>query len=656
MDRRLHWLGVACGLALLFFLNVYAGVAALRPTMAQVVKSAPVADQAGQAVVRAAARPNATRSRGQRALANNLGKEQPGHAWLRRPAASRNSSPSQDQPSSTVAEQTAPQAPGLPQVPKSQTRQPAPTVRSLGAAAPQRLPDAVHASPLNENLGEELEQLKGPTIAPAPAPTQPLGTADAPQHRKPEPTTGLGAAASEQGKADDVNQGGQPNNHPSSPASPASKQAPQREQEHAQAPALAPELDLPSLGAADEGKIAEPPASDEGSSLRTGTSADPAASEPHAGTNTVADTAAEPPAAYPATTEPLSPELVALRDSVRQVLRTYAEQRLNTRDHTPWEVMHRIVAYGTACEILRGGPQGTPVNAMGWLLYGGRCKGQRIVSVERDRLTALQGVGLQGHPGQLLAIVAQGRARADYPIVVDGRTFTLADLIESEKLSCRSGIELTFKLISLSWYLESDSTWRNAEGEEWSISRLVKEEIEAPILRKAACGGTHRLMGLTYAVREREKEGKPIDGQFLRAQKYLADYQEYTFKLQNADGSFSTEWFVRRGARPDLDRRLQTTGHILEWLVYSIPESMLRDPRVVRAVDYLSGILRAQPNRRWEIGPLGHALHALAIYDQRAFVPHDSAAATPVAEREALESQAATAPHSRRGVRARNPQ
>jgi len=49
------------------------------------------------------------------------------------------------------------------------------------------------------------------------------------------------------------------------------------------------------------------------------------------------------------------------------------------------------------------------------------------------------GVGLQGHPGQLLAVLAQAQLRRDYPIWVAGREFKVDDLIENEKLTCRGG-------------------------------------------------------------------------------------------------------------------------------------------------------------------------------------------------------------------------
>jgi hypothetical protein len=145
---------------------------------------------------------------------------------------------------------------------------------------------------------------------------------------------------------------------------------------------------------------------------------------------------------------------------------------------------------------------------------------------------------------------------------------------------------------------------------------LIREELAQPV-RSAACGGTHRMMGFSYATRKRRERGEKMVGQFARAAKFVEDYHEYTFKLQNADGSFSTNWFNGRGDWADLNRRLQTTGHILEWLVYSLDKDALRDPRVVKAVDYLAGMLLDSPRRQWEVGPLGHGLHALVLYDER---------------------------------------
>jgi hypothetical protein len=316
---------------------------------------------------------------------------------------------------------------------------------------------------------------------------------------------------------------------------------------------------------------------------------------------------------------PLSPELAQLKQRTQAALAHYYQNwTLNTRDHSPWEVMHAIVAYGVDTRLRRGGPSGEPMTAIGHLCFSGVCKNQPILTIRKGELYALRGPGVQGHSGQFLAILAQSYLQRDYPLYVGGQKFTLEDLIAAEQKDCEAGTELTFKLISLMHYLPSDATWKNFQGQEWSLERLIREEIVQPV-RGAACGGTHRLMGLSYAVRKREQRGEPITGMYLEAQKYIDQYHNYTWSLQNPDGSFSTAWFVRKEARNDIDRRMQTTGHTLEWLAFSLSDEELRDPRMVKAVKYVTDLLLNESVSEWEIGHLGHAVHALQIYNERVF-------------------------------------
>jgi hypothetical protein len=315
----------------------------------------------------------------------------------------------------------------------------------------------------------------------------------------------------------------------------------------------------------------------------------------------------------------LTPELEYVRKRVQTALAYYYQNwTLNTREHSPWEVMHAIVAYGVDTRVRKGGPSGENTTAIGHLCFSGICNNQPILTIRNDKLYALRGPGVQGHSGQFLAILAQSYLQRDYPLYVGGQKFTLEDLIKAEQEDCESGTELTFKLIALMHYLPSDATWTNFQGQTWSLDRLVREEIVQPV-RGAACGGTHRLMGLSYAIRKREQRGEPINGIYLEARKYIDQYHKYTFSLQNRDGSFSTAWFVRPEARNDIDRRMQTTGHILEWLAFSLSDEQLRDPRVVKSVQYVTDLLLNQSVNEWEIGHLGHALHALQIYNERVF-------------------------------------
>lgn len=330
-------------------------------------------------------------------------------------------------------------------------------------------------------------------------------------------------------------------------------------------------------------------------------------------------TSGEPEEFTPATPKDLpiemTPELEALRTKLRECLALYYFKPENVATRSPWGSMHAMIAYGVDTELIAGDKR---VNAIGYLCYNGTCNGQRLFTLNNGKLHANIGPGVQGHPGQFLAMLAQSRVKTDFPILVDGKQFTVADLIQHEKDTCRPASELTFKLIAFSHYLKSDETWKSNDGQDWDIPRLIKEELKQTI-HGAACGGTHRMTGFSYAVNKRAKRGEEFEGQWLRAKKFVEDYHTYTFTLQNPDGSFSTDWFVRRADYGDIARRLQTTGHITEWLACSLPKEQLTDPKMVKAVDYLATILIENPNQRWSIGPLGHGLHALAIYDERVF-------------------------------------
>lgn len=311
----------------------------------------------------------------------------------------------------------------------------------------------------------------------------------------------------------------------------------------------------------------------------------------------------------------LSQADIVRRDRIRTVLGYYYQRPENASLRSPWGIMHGMIAYGVDSKVFA---QGRRVSSVSYLCWNGPGRGMRLFNLKNGEIAPRVGPGYQGHEGQFLAMMAQCRVPADYPMNINGKKMTLNDLIEYEKDTCRPNTELTFKLIALSHYLPSDETWRSNDGQTWSISRLIQEDMKQPVIG-AACGGTHRMMGFGYCVDKRMTRGEEITGQWQRASKYTDDYHNYAINLQNRDGSFSTKWFEGRGFDPNVDRRMQTTGHILEWLVYTLPKDQLSDPRMVRAVDYLTNIMWSHRNNKWEVGPKGHALRALVLYDQRMY-------------------------------------
>ena len=348
----------------------------------------------------------------------------------------------------------------------------------------------------------------------------------------------------------------------------------------------------------------------------TGSNKPPQASTEARSQTTPKTNAATPPATSatkPAKT--FSPEMTRLRNRIRTCLSYYYQHATSIDERSPWGVMHSLIAFGVDTELVAGNKR---VNAIGWLCYNRPCKGMTLMTVKDGQLIMREnGPGYQGHDGQLLSMLALSGVKSNYPIRVEGHEFTVADLVAFEQLQCKPKSELTFQLIGLAHYLPSDTTWEDKSGGEWSVSRLIREEL-AQSIDSAACGGTHRLIGLSMAVKTRQKRGEPMDGEWLRAQKFTTSYQQHAFKLQNRDGSFSTSWLAKRDDSGDIDRRIQTSGHILEWLIFSLPEKNLTDPRMVKGISYLTNVLMDN-DRDWEIGPRGHALRALALYNERVF-------------------------------------
>ena len=109
--------------------------------------------------------------------------------------------------------------------------------------------------------------------------------------------------------------------------------------------------------------------------------------------------------------------------------------------------------------LFKDGPGGEKVNAIGWMCYNYPCAGEQMLFVNRGQIDARRGAGVQGHAGQFLAILAQSHVKSTIRCWSSGKNFTLDDLIEHEKETCVAGEELTFKLIALMHYLDSDATW-----------------------------------------------------------------------------------------------------------------------------------------------------------------------------------------------------
>jgi hypothetical protein len=330
----------------------------------------------------------------------------------------------------------------------------------------------------------------------------------------------------------------------------------------------------------------------------------------------------------------LSPELTALRDQVRQQLAAVQKQAFNTRQNSATEILSVCLAFGCNSEVSLESPDGKRINGITCLCWNYPCQGFEMLGSYKQHPAARIGYGYQEHPGEFLAMLAMSRVADSYPIRADGKTCKVADLVEAEKLGCRAGADLSLRLIGLSYYV-AEPEWKNDLGETWSIERMIDDELDQPAAT-ASDGGLSRLLGISYAVARQAKSGRPVKGAFLRAQKYIGQCQEYAMRQQNGDGSWGRYFLAVRDADSDAPAELRSTGYVMEWLALSLPEEKLTDPRIIGAVESLLRLVGSQRYQynapslsTQEIGSLGHALHALAIYDQRAFGRFDTSEKQP---------------------------
>jgi hypothetical protein len=336
----------------------------------------------------------------------------------------------------------------------------------------------------------------------------------------------------------------------------------------------------------------------------------------------------------------LAPAQAALRDLVREVVAMHQKDVFSLQSNSATEIMNYCLAFGCGTEVSLGDSNGQRVNGITCLCYNYSCGGFELLDVMSDRhIAARIGYGYQEHPGEFLAMLAMARVPENYPLCVGKDTRSVADLIESEKLACREGSDLSLRLIGLSFYVD-EPEWKNDLGETWSIERIMKEEVAQPVVT-APEGGLNRLMGLSYAIARRTKRGQPIDGQFQRARQYVAEFHDFALQLQNSDGSWGPYFLAAKGASQDAGSQLRTTGRVLEWLAMSLPDDKLADAPIAAAVEYVARLLGSQ-RYQWntpslstrEIAAAGHALHALAVYDERVFKPADAPpAAKPAADK-----------------------
>ena len=193
---------------------------------------------------------------------------------------------------------------------------------------------------------------------------------------------------------------------------------------------------------------------------------------------------------------------------MRQQLAAGQKLPFNTRQNSATEILSVCLAFGCNSEVSLEGPDGSASTASPASAGTIRAKASRCWASAKKHVAPRIGYGYQQHPGEFLAMLAMSRVPTTIRSASAGTTHRVADLVEAEKLGCRSGSDMSLKLIGLAYYV-AEPQWKNDLGETWSIERMIDDELDQPIDR-VPDGGLNRLLGLSYAVARRAKT-RPAD-------------------------------------------------------------------------------------------------------------------------------------------------
>jgi hypothetical protein len=338
-----------------------------------------------------------------------------------------------------------------------------------------------------------------------------------------------------------------------------------------------------------------------------------------------------------ATAKPVAdPSLEQLREQLDRTLEFTEHGRImNLKDHAAWQLLHGVLAFGPEFEILNGDER---VKALDWVFSGKPMTGWTLANTKYGVEAKIEAgkVG-QGHDDQWLAIISQWSLPINTSVVVDGERFSLYDMVKYSMYDTFEGKEGSWSIIALSTYLDPiDQKWTSRVGEEWTVERLVSmeagniydEEAGQELINTGACGGTHRLIGLTIALNNyrRQRPNEELTGGWLAAHKRIQWAIDQARANQLPSGALSVQYFQRPANSANLDEHLSATGHILEFLSFALPPDQLDDMWVRRAVAYMCRLLERTKHIDLECGALYHAAHGLVLYRTKVFGPREQVA------------------------------
>lgn len=309
-----------------------------------------------------------------------------------------------------------------------------------------------------------------------------------------------------------------------------------------------------------------------------------------------------------------------LANTVDMAINITKRRTLSTDVHTPWQIMHALLGMRDDFQVKH---EGQMVNGLEWVSSGPKFEGEDWFQTSEWGGRAhpySKPYAFEGHANQSLAILSMLGLPLTHELQAGDKTITIGDMIAHAKKEINDKEEVAWSLWSMSRYLGTNETWRNKDGEVWNLERMVELQLKKLLskpMMKSPCGGTHAMFALAHARNMRLQSGRRLRGTWLRADMQIKKCIELARVQQNENGYFSSKFFDGRAYEKDFDKRIASSGHVLEFLMISLSKEELSAPWVRRGIEATARDIINNRQEYVKCAPLYHAINGLTIYLDR---------------------------------------
>ncbi len=323
-------------------------------------------------------------------------------------------------------------------------------------------------------------------------------------------------------------------------------------------------------------------------------------------------------------------------ERVQALLKRFTTPNLSITQATPSRLL-RYSLIGGANETFLAPPENSapenittpnmqPMYAIGALCWNVPCSNRQLLHIVHSLPAPEIGYGFQTQRGELLACLAFAKIDRKYELRVEGKTFSVQDLVEWEKYSCSSYANLSQVAIGLAHYSQDpDEKWVNQFGETWSLQKILEQEARRRIDWNTA-ESTDKLLAFTYLLARLKQSAYANSSELSpilqKTESFLIAMKKRTWDIFGESALSNSLFFNPESKLTTPYMKLYVNGKILRWLTIVSSQEELQSDKMKQAAAELCALVDQLFNSENDLEQMSSldeesmaiALQTLALY------------------------------------------